>query len=102
MDKNIGIIGYGSMGKMLLDKFSQDKVVDSQALFIANRTVSKIEEASDRYTICKNNIELAGKSDIMFICLRPSDIKPVLEEIVPYLKEDSLVVSLNGSVSFAN
>ena len=102
MDKNIGIIGYGSMGKMLLDKFSQDKVVDSQALFIANRTVSKIEEASDRYTICKNNIELAVKSDIIFICLRPSDIKPVLEEIVPYLKEDSLLVSLNGSVSFAN
>lgn len=32
MGKNIGIIGYGSMGKMLLDKFSQDKVVNSQAL----------------------------------------------------------------------
>ena len=47
----IGIIGYGSMGKMLLTKFSESGKVENDGLFIYNRTISKIEEAPGRYTV---------------------------------------------------
>ena len=90
----IGIIGYGSMGKMLLTKFSESGKVENDGLFISNRTISKIEEAPGRYTVCSSNTELARVSDIIFICTRPRDILSVLQEISDVVGEDALVISL--------
>lgn len=96
----IGIIGYGSMGKMLLTKFSESGKVENDGLFISNRTISKIEEAPGRYTVCSSNAELARASDIIFICTRPRDILSVLQEISDVVREDTLIISLNGSITF--
>ena len=96
----VGIIGYGSMGKMLLMKFSESGEVRSDDLYISNRTISKIEEAPDKYVICSSNKELAKLSDIVFICTRPSDLLMVVEEIADVIREDALIVSLNGSITF--
>ena len=91
----IGIIGYGSMGKMLLEKFCR---TDNE-LFVSNRTLSKIE-SSDKYVICDSNAELARLSDIIFICVRPGDILGVLSGIVDTASSDALIISLNGSIRF--
>ncbi len=94
----IGIIGYGSMGKMLLWKFSASgiKKVD---LFAANRTAEKLEEAKDIATVC-SNAEAAKNGDILFVCVRPVDLKDVLTEIGSELNDDALLVTLNGSITF--
>ena len=44
----IGIIGYGSMGKMLLWKFSGTGI-KKEDLYAANRTAEKLEEAKEKY-----------------------------------------------------
>ena len=77
----IGIIGYGSMGKMLLWKFS-DAGIKKEELYAANRTAEKLEEAKDIATV------------------RPVDLKEVLTEIGSELKDDALLVTLNGSITF--
>ncbi|MCR4609740.1 MAG: NAD(P)-binding domain-containing protein [Eubacterium sp.] len=97
----IGIIGYGSMGKMLLRKFSEKKNISKDDLFAANRTAAKLDEAADIVTICGSNGELACKADIVFVCVRPADIRVVLEEIKGAVKENTLIVSLNGSIQFS-
>ena len=99
---NVGIIGFGSMGKMLAEKFSASGLVDRESLLLSSRSPEKLKEAKKWATICKSNTELAASSDIVFLCLRPFDLKGVLEEIRDSLKEDALLVSLNGSVSFTN
>ena len=43
MEQNIGIIGYGSMGKMIFSKFAQSKIIDQSNLYISNRTFEKIK-----------------------------------------------------------
>ena len=95
----VGIIGYGSMGKMLLWKFSEKGTVDKQDLYITNRTIEKCEEAANIARIVSAK-ELAAACDFAFVCVRPADIKVVLEEIKDSVKEGTLIVSLNGSVSF--
>ena len=40
---NIGIIGCGSMGKMLLEKFSASGMTDAAHLFAANRSPQKLQ-----------------------------------------------------------
>ena len=99
---NVGIIGFGSMGKMLAEKFSASGLVSKNSLLLASRSPEKLKDAKKWATVVGSNAELAASSDIVFLCLRPFDLKGVLEEIRDSLKEDALLVSLNGSVSFTN
>lgn len=98
----VGIIGFGSMGKMLAEKFSASGLLDRDSLLLASRSPEKMKDAKKWATLCKSNTELASSSDIVFLCLRPFDLKGVLEEIRGSITEDTLIVSLNGSVSFSN
>ncbi|MBR4404454.1 MAG: NAD(P)-binding domain-containing protein [Clostridiales bacterium] len=95
----VGIIGYGSMGKMLLWKFSEAGNIDKQDLFVSNRTESKLEDAKGIAKTVSSK-ELASACDIVFVCVRPVDLKAVLEEIKDSINPNALLVSLNGSVSF--
>ena len=95
----IGIIGYGNMGKMLLWKFAESGSYGRDNLFVANRTQKKLDEASKIATVCSNT-EVAAKADVIFVCVRPGDMKTVLTEIAPYMNRDALLVSLNGSITF--
>ena len=96
---NIGIIGYGSMGKMLFEKYADNDTDFFWDVFVANRTKEKLSDVAEEF-ICGSNFTLAEKSDIIFICVRPSDLKNVLEEIKPAVSSEKIVISLNGSVSF--
>lgn len=96
---NVGIIGYGSMGKMLLEKFAGSGLA-SGGLYVANRTPEKLAGISGPAVVCGSCAELASRSDVVFLCVPPAGMKNVLEGIRDSLKEDSLVVSLNGSITF--
>ena len=89
----IGIIGYGSMGKMLYEKLSHTE------LYVSNRTKEKISRLPD-CVVCDSNKELAALADIIFLCVRPADMKTVITEIKDSISERSLLVSLNGSIRF--
>ena len=98
----VGIIGFGSMGRMMAEKFSGSGLLEKHCLLLASRSPEKLRDAKKWAVICKSNSDLAAEADLVFLCLRPFDLKGVLEEIRPALKENALIVSLNGSVSFAN
>ena len=95
----IGIIGYGSMGKMLLWKFSSNRKIAREDLYVANRTREKVLEAEEIAVVCDNRT-LASECDIVFVCVRPVDMKAVLSDISSSLKNDALLVTLNGSITF--
>jgi pyrroline-5-carboxylate reductase len=101
---NIGIIGYGSMGKMIFEKFIETNTVEQANLFVSNRTYEKIENLDKIYpkvNICKNNVSLAKNADIIFICVKPLEIRNILSEIVNSVKNNCHIISLNGSVLFS-
>lgn len=97
---NIGIIGYGSMGKMLAQKFLESGRADKNSLFVSNRTKERLQEIAGKASVCASNSEAAKNADILFVCVRPCDLKKVVAEIKGSLKKDALLVSLNGSVTF--
>ena len=96
----IGIIGYGSMGKMIYEKISQSEYLTGTELYISNRTKDKVSHLADYCTVCDTNKELASLADIVFMCVRPVDMKTVVTEIKDSLNEQTLLVSLNGSIRF--
>lgn len=96
----VGVIGYGSMGKMLLEKLSLNSNLIDGKLYVANRSYEKIADLAKEYHVCHSNQEIAKEVDILFICVRPIDMKNVLEEIKTTLREEQMIVSLNGSITF--
>jgi pyrroline-5-carboxylate reductase len=96
----VGVIGYGSMGKMLLEKLPSNSDLVDGKLYVANRSYDKIADLNEEYHVCQSNQEIAQLVDVLFVCVRPIDMKGVLEEIKSSIKENSIVVSLNGSISF--
>ena len=97
---NIGVIGYGSMGKMITEKLASSDLIKPQEIYVSNRTPEKLEDVPEGVIACRSNREVAHKSEIVFLCVRPNDLRRVLLEISSNLKEESIVVSLNGSVPF--
>ena len=83
MDAKIAIIGYGSMGRMIFEKLLASSLVEPENMYLANRTFEKISALKEEcgVNVCKTNKEAASNADIIFVCLRPGDIKAVLEEI---------------------
>jgi pyrroline-5-carboxylate reductase len=101
MDKKIGIIGYGSMGKMILEKFIETKTIDQSKIFVSNRTYEKMIYLNEKYpqiNICKDNIFLAKNTDIVFICVKPLEIKTVLIEIANVLNNNCHIITLTANV----
>ena len=100
----IGIIGCGSMGRMFLERFIENKAADQSDLFVSDMAYERITDLAGVYpqiNICKSNIETAKNAQALFICLKPFDIKTALLEIKDSINENCIVVSLNGSVLFS-
>ncbi len=97
----VGIIGYGSMGKMLAGQFAVSGKPEDGSILVSSRTKEKLKALPAGVDACGDNTELAALADIIFLCVKPGDLKGIIEEIKPVLKQDALLVSLNGSVSFA-
>lgn len=97
---NVGIIGYGSMGRMFYEKMSRGATVGAAEFYVSNRTQEKIEHLRNVCHVCNSNSEVAEQADILFLCVRPVDMKSILLEIKDCLKEKVLLISLNGSILF--
>ena len=96
----IGIIGYGSMGRMITEKIAASGVLNAGDIFVANRSKEKLQTIPEGVIVCESNADVAKNSDIVFLCVRPIDLKNVLSEIASSLSTNSFVVSLNGSITF--
>lgn len=96
----VGVIGYGTMGRMISEKLSLHRDLIDGKLYLANRSYEKIVDLAEKYHLCQSNQEIVKEVDILFICVRPSDIKKVLVEIKRGLREEQIIVSLNGSITF--
>jgi len=100
--KKTGFIGYGSMGSMLINGFLKSGVLSSKETLISNRTMAKIENLAQEWkdiTLTTDNRKAARESDLLFICVRPLNVLPVLREIKSDLKESAHLVSIAGCVT---
>lgn len=98
----IGIIGTGNMGRILAEALIDGKAIFPSSLMVINRTKFKARLLKDKYKeiqIGKTTGEVALKSDLLFICVKPLDAFPILQEITPYLSEDKCLLSITSPIS---
>lgn len=105
MDIKIGIIGFGSMGGMLVNKFAESILILNKNIYVSNRNRDKMYSISKMYpsiNICISNNEVVRNSDVIFICTKPLELKNVIEEVKDNIISDKHIVSINGSIMLEN
>jgi competence protein ComER len=99
---NIGMIGTGNMGSILIGAFIDSMAVPPSQLTITNRTISKSHKIKDRYPniqVATSATEVAQAADVIFICVKPLEIYPLLQELKPTLSSDKCIVSITSPIS---
>lgn len=98
---NIGIIGTGNMGKVLIESFIESQAVPPDRLTIMNRTLAKAEDIKKVYkevVVVSCPEEVATRSDYIFICVKPLEIHPLLTRLADQLTEDKCIISITSPI----
>jgi competence protein ComER len=99
---NLGFIGTGNMGRILVEALVEGKAVTPSSMMITNRTRSKAMALKDKYRgirVGANPKEVAAESDLVFICVKPLDVYEVLDEIRPYMTKGKCLISITSPIS---
>lgn len=81
--RKVGIIGVGKIGGSLLIRLADSGEFDLSASDIHLDHLGVFEEAGVRTTT--SNLEVAERSDLVFVAVKPWDVASVVEEISPAL-----------------
>jgi competence protein ComER len=99
-----GFIGTGSMGSMLVRKFTGTGIIAPADIAASSKTGISARVLADRTGIAAapSNTAVATDTDVLFLCVKPAGVRGVLEEIRPVLKPQTLLVSIAGGVTLAD
>lgn len=102
MKKEIGIIGIGNVGSMMLHKFTELNLLEEKSIYVANRSKEKLESLKKKYAslnVCDSNIELAKRCKNILLCVEPLNLPTVLLEIQPYINEETYLMISTSMVA---
>lgn len=103
MSNNLGLIGLGNMGSMILDQLLQIGILKEDELYISNRSRNKADSFAGKYpsvNVCDSNQDVAQNCKRIIICVEPVSVPSVLLEIMPYLDEDSYLMISTATVAY--
>lgn len=97
----IGFIGTGNMGKILIQALIESETVNANDIIVTNRTIEKAEQVKKTYpeiTVLTETTEVAKRSNIVFVCVKPIQFYDVLTDIRTELEEDDILVSITSPI----
>ncbi|MFD0586700.1 late competence protein ComER [Paenibacillus sp. GCM10027627] len=98
---NVGFIGTGSMGSLLIEAFVASGALAPSDIAISNRTYAKAQALADRFPGMRAeyaNAEVASGCHIVFLCIKPHEFKRVVDDIKPFVGPNQIIVSITSPV----
>jgi pyrroline-5-carboxylate reductase len=101
MMKKLGFIGTGNMGSAIINGVVKAGLVspaDISAADINRHQTNRLQEIS-KIHIAESNRETAQRSDVVFLCVKPTMYDTVIAEIKEHIKPDAIIVSIAAGLS---
>jgi len=107
-EKRIGIIGVGNIGTSILrGLLASEPDIDRARgkIFISDENKDKLRffeadpESGSRVEVCDSNEEVAKGSEVIFLAVKPNDVRVVVEGIAPFMNEEKILISVAAGVS---
>ena len=104
MNKKIGFIGCGNMGKAMLNGLISSNYTNVDNIMVSTRSEESKSNIIDEFKVkCTlDNIEVAKFSDILFLAIKPNIYKKVINEIKENLKKDIIIVSIAAGINLSD
>src|SRR5699024_4539273 len=104
MAKKIGFIGAGNMASNIIYGFVKKFQDINNSIYVSNRTNEKAKKLANEINInyCEDNIEIMENCNLIFLSVKPYIYDEVLKEISPYIKKETIIVSLAAGISIDN
>jgi pyrroline-5-carboxylate reductase len=102
---NIGFIGFGSMGSLLVKGFINSGLVHQEQIIVTREDKNRLNEIKNVWPDINttwSNTEIVKAAKYIFICVKPLQYKNILIEIEPYISEEKHIISIAGSVTIEN
>jgi competence protein ComER len=101
----VGFIGTGSMGSILIEAFIQSGALNPVHMIITNRTMTKAERLAAEYPglqVARSSRDVVNNSDIIFLCIKPSEYKTVIDDIKKEASPAQILVSITSPVQISH
>ncbi|MTH52298.1 pyrroline-5-carboxylate reductase [Bacillus mangrovi] len=95
----IGVIGAGSMAEALISGLINGNVVRPEQIAVCNRSDrSKLMYLQEHYhvTVTEDKKELADRSEILILAMKPKDVEEAVLTLRPYVKKQLILSVLAG------
>ena len=101
--KKLGVIGCGNMGNAIIEGIVTNKDITVDSIYVFDKINRKTNRASRRRSIRKqsSSIEVAKKSHIIIIAVKPQDSGNLLKEIGPYITRAKLIITIMAGIKMA-
>ncbi|CAN5171876.1 pyrroline-5-carboxylate reductase [soil metagenome] len=100
----LGVIGCGKMGASLVRGIVAKGVCDPRELSLADAYAPAAETLAEELegaVVCEGVLDCAEGSDVVLVCVKPGDVRAVLESLAE-AESDPLVVSIAAGVTLAS
>lgn len=101
---NISFIGAGSMAEAIIAGLIEKNIAERKNILVTNREdQTKLDDLKKKYGIqpTYRMEELMEDTDMVIFAVKPKDAAAALKKMKPYLKEDTLFVSVMAGISLS-
>ncbi len=102
MAEKIGFIGCGNMGSAILGGMLSAKIVEKENVLVSCRSDSSKNRITEEFGVTiVDNKEVAGKSDIIFLAVKPNVFSEVIPEISGSIPDNKmpLIISIAAGMT---
>lgn len=101
MNKKIGFIGSGNMAEAMVSGIVKSNLVTPSQIIVSDLNVEKLEYMKLKYNVIgtTNSNEVASKSDILVIAVKPNVYDLVMKDIKQDIKKDVVIVTIAAGKS---
>ncbi len=103
MNKAIGIIGCGNMGRGIMEGVLKNDTAKADKIFIYDKDSVKTHEIGKSLgvRVSENSLKLMEDADVVILAVKPNIYKVVLEEIRGAVRKDQIIVTIAAGINLA-
>lgn len=103
MNKKIGFIGCGNMGKAMLGALVNSDNIKREDIIVSTKSEYSAKNINKEFGVKTTvvNAEVAEESNVLFLAVKPYFFKAVIEEIKDIISDDTIIISIAAGVTIA-